>query len=161
YCLETSDFTGRVELPDLPSGQTILFQVQFEDLTNARTLSEPAPGRLRTPPLVNRDIRFFWSGDQGGQGFGINPDWGGMKIFDTTRRMEPDFFIHSGDTIYADGVFQREVQTEVGPWRNIVTEAKSKAAETLDEFRGNYRYNLLDEHFRNFTSSVAQIWQWD
>src|SRR5262249_14982772 len=33
--------------------------------------------------------------------------------------------------------------------------------ETLDEFRGQYRYNLLDEHMRRFCSSVGQIWQWD
>ena len=30
-------------------------------------------------------------------------------------------------------------------WRNLVTPAKSKVAETLDEFRGNYLYNLLDD----------------
>ena len=31
-------------------------------------------------------------------------------------------------------------------WKNVVTEAKSKAAETLDEFRGNYKYNLTDKN---------------
>ena len=43
----------------------------------------------------------------------------------------------------------------------MVTEAKSKIAETLDEFRGNFRYNLLDENVRRLQSEVAQIWQWD
>jgi alkaline phosphatase D len=47
------------------------------------------------------------------------------------------------------------------PWRNVVTEAKSKVAETLDEFRGCYRYNLLDENVRRFSAEVAQLWQWD
>ena len=31
-------------------------------------------------------------------------------------------------------------------WKNIVTEEKAKPAETLAEFRGNYKYNLLDKN---------------
>ena len=51
-----------------------------------------------------------------------------------------------GDTIYADNPLVAEMPLDDGTvWRNIVTPAKSKVAETLDEFRGNYRYNLLDE----------------
>ena len=34
-------------------------------------------------------------------------------------------------------------------WKNIVTEDKSKPAETLDEFRGAYKYNLLDKNLRS------------
>ena len=37
----------------------------------------------------------------------------------------------------------------------------AKVAETLDEFRGRYRYNLLDENVRRFNAEVPQIWQWD
>jgi alkaline phosphatase D len=46
-------------------------------------------------------------------------------------------------------------------WRNVVTPEKAKVAETLDEFRGNYRYNLMDEHVRRFNAEVAQYVQWD
>ena len=38
---------------------------------------------------------------------------------------------------------------------------KIKVAETLAEFRGNYKYNLLDENVRRFNAEVPQIWQWD
>jgi alkaline phosphatase D len=34
-------------------------------------------------------------------------------------------------------------------------------AETLDEYRGRYRYNLMDRNVRALGSEVAQIWQWD
>jgi alkaline phosphatase D len=34
-------------------------------------------------------------------------------------------------------------------------------AETLDEFRGNYAYNLLDAHARAFNSQVPMVVQWD
>ena len=64
--------------------------------------------------------------------------------------------------IYADGPIPAEVTAEDGSiWRNLVTEEKSKVAETLHEFRGNYRYNLLDENLRAFNAEVPQIWQWD
>ena len=46
-------------------------------------------------------------------------------------------------------------------WRNLVTEEKSKVAETLAEFRGNFRYNLLDDNLRRFNAQVPQIIQWD
>ncbi len=92
----------------------------------------------------------------------INPDFGGLRIYETMRQRHPDFFLHSGDVIYADGPIPAEVAAEDGSlWRNLVTEEKSKVAETLHEFRGNYRYNLLDEHLRAFNAEVPQIWQWD
>ena len=80
-----------------------------------------------------------------------------MKIYDTMRKLSPDFFIHSGDTIYADN----PIPALIGSWRNITTEAKSKPAETLEDFRGNYLYNLMDENVLRFNAEVPQIWQWD
>ena len=162
HCLEVSDFTGRVELTDLPPGQTILYEVQFEDLTNSRAVSAPIRGQFRTPPAGPRDVKFLWTGDLVGQGWGINPERGGLPIFETMLKTDPDLFIHSGDVIYADNPLSAEVKLKDGTiWRNIVAEGKHKVAEALDEFRGAYRYNLLDEHCRRFVSSVAQVWQWD
>jgi len=46
-------------------------------------------------------------------------------------------------------------------WTNIVTPEVAKVAETLDEFRGRYKYNLLDDNVRRFNAEVPQIWQWD
>ena len=43
----------------------------------------------------------------------------------------------------------------------LVADGVAKVAETLDEFRGRYRYNLLDEHLRRFAAQVPQLWQWD
>ena len=34
-------------------------------------------------------------------------------------------------------------------------------AETLRQFRGRYRYNLIDEHVRRFNAEVPMIAQWD
>ena len=46
-------------------------------------------------------------------------------------------------------------------WRNVVTEEKSKVAETLADFRGNYKYNLLDANLRAFNAEVPIFAQWD
>ena len=104
----------------------------------------------------------MWSGDTGGQGWGINPEWGGMRLYDVMRRARPDFFVNSGDLVYADTPLKPEVDIPGGgTWKNVVTPAKSKVAETLEEFRGNHRYNLTDEHVRRFNAEVPLYVQWD
>jgi alkaline phosphatase D len=160
--IEPTDFTARIDLTDLPAGQRIFYRVTFQDLGDIKLFSEPVVGSLRTAPNTKRDLSFVWSGDVCGQGWGINPEFGGMKIYEAMRQMRPDFFIHSGDTIYADGVIPAEVKLDDGSiWRNITTPEKSKVAETLDEFRGNYRYNLLDENLRRFNAEIPMLAQWD
>jgi alkaline phosphatase D len=153
----STGFTARAELSGLPADSNVEIAARFGN-------GDPVSGRFRTMPAPGsrRDVRFFWSGDTCGQGYGINPDLGGMRIYDTMRKLAPDFFIHSGDTIYADNPIPAELKLPDGAiWRNVTTEAKSKVAETLDEFRGNYLYNLLDENVRRFNAEVPQIWQWD
>ena len=162
--LETSDFTARVVLPDLPAGQRVFYRVLFQDLADIRSWSDPVQGSFTTPPAAAqpRDVTIAWSADTGGQGWGINPEWGGLRLYETMRAAQPDVFIHCGDTIYADQPFAAEVKLDDGTiWKNVVTEAKSKAAETLEEFRGNYRYNLLDEHMRRFNAEASQVVLWD
>ncbi|HCL3979137.1 TPA: alkaline phosphatase D family protein [Pseudomonas aeruginosa] len=125
---ERLDYTARIDLRGLPADQSIFYRVRFEDARDG-SLSKPWFGHLRSAPSEARNIRFVWSGDTCGQGFGINPDIGGMRIYEAMRRRQPDFFLHSGDTIYADGPIPERIETESGRiWRNRVTEAKSKVA---------------------------------
>ncbi|HXW04830.1 MAG TPA: alkaline phosphatase D family protein [Vicinamibacterales bacterium] len=162
--LESSDFTARVLLRDLPEGQRIFYRVQFQDLSDLRTWSEPVAGSFMTPPSERtpRPVTIAWSADTVGQGWGINPEWGGLKLYQPMLAAEPDVFVHCGDTIYADQHLPAEIALDDGGvWRNVVTPAKSKVAETLDEFRGNYQYNLLDEDMRRFNARVAQVVIWD
>src|SRR5439155_16191861 len=160
--LEETGFTARVELTDLPAGQRIAYRVLFQDLRDLKTWSQPAAGRFRTPAANASDIVLAWSADTVGQGWGINPHWGGLRLYEKMRHAQPDVFIHVGDTIYADQTIKPEVTLDDGTmWRNLVTPAKSKVAETLDEFRGNHLYNLLDENVRRFNAEVPQIALWD
>ncbi|MEO1092288.1 MAG: alkaline phosphatase D family protein [Pseudomonadota bacterium] len=160
--LEDTDYTAKLDLTGLPADQTIFYRVSFTDLADVNVASEAVSGRLRTPPQAKRNVRFVWSGDTAGQGWGINPDFGGMRIYEAMRQVEPEFFIHSGDTIYADGPIAAEKEQPDGSvWKNVTTEEKSKVAETLREFRGNYAYNLMDDNVRAFNAEVSMFAQWD
>ncbi|CAL9362788.1 Alkaline phosphatase D [Streptomyces sp. enrichment culture] len=158
-----TDFTGTTRLRGLPPGEQIHYRVLLADPDDPRRTGEPVTGTFRTVPVRRRDgVRFVWSGDQAGQGWGINPGLGGYRIYDAMARLDPDFFLCSGDTIYADGpIPETQALPDGTTWRNITTEEKSKVAETLAEFRGNFRYNLLDENLRRFNAQVPSIIQWD
>lgn len=159
---EATDYTARLDLLELSPGQEVFYRVYFQDLDDPGVFSEPVAGYFRAAPALGRDVDFVWSGDTAGQGWGINPELGGMRIYETMRGARPDFFIHSGDTIYADGPIEASVELPGGgTWRNVVTEEKSKVAETLKEFRGNHKYNLLDENVRAFNAEVPILAQWD
>jgi len=93
------DFTGKVLVDGLAPGQESFYRVTLEDASDPGLRSEPLVGSFRTAPTGRRDVSFCWSGDLAGQGWGINPDIGGYRIFRAIERLEPDFFLNSGDTI--------------------------------------------------------------
>jgi alkaline phosphatase D len=160
--LEDSRFTAKLDLSGLAPGEPVFYRVWFDDLERPGLRSVPTVGRFRAAPISARPITLCWSGDVVGQGWGIDPSLGGMRLYETMARHQPDLFIHSGDMIYADNPLKPEVTLDDGTtWHNIVTPAKQKVAETLDEFRGNFAYNLLDLHARAFNSQVPMIVQWD
>jgi alkaline phosphatase D len=163
--IEATDFTAKFDLRSLPASQRIFYRVLFQDLRDLKTLSEPVSGVFVTAPPPDgkpRDINIAFTGDVGGQGWGIDLARGGMKMFETMRRAEPDLFVHLGDTIYADNPIEAEVKLEDGTlWKNVTTEEKSHVAQSLDDFRGAYRYNLLDDNVRRFNASASQLVLWD
>lgn len=159
--LPETDFTAKLLLEDLPSGQDIFYRVSFQDLSSG-VFGAPQIGRFRTPPNDRRSVRFLWSGDTMGQGWGIDIARGGMRTYAAMLRSRPDFFIHCGDNIYADCPIPAEQKLpDGGLWRSIVTEEKSKPAETLADYRGNYKYNLLDDNLRAFNAAVPTLALWD
>ena len=160
--LPEGDFAMKRLLTGLPSDQEIFYRVSFEDLTSGNAKSEPMTGRFRTAPASRRSVKFVWSGDTAGQGWGIDRGRGGMKTYATMAKHNPDFFIHSGDTVYADGPIAPTKEMKNGAvWNNLVAEGVEKVAESLDEFRGRWKYNMLDDNLRAFNSEVPTFFQWD
>ncbi|BBG03640.1 MULTISPECIES: alkaline phosphatase D family protein [Pseudonocardia] len=154
-----TDLTGKLRVP--AGHGRVHYRVVAEDLDGGST-SEPLTGSFRALPGPGEPVRIQWSGDVVGQGWGIDRDLGGMTIFSAMADREPDLFLHCGDTVYADGPLEETVALPDGRvWRNETTPEKAKVAESLAEFRGQFAYNLLDDHLRRYTASVAQINQWD
>ncbi|MGK0360345.1 MAG: alkaline phosphatase D [Bradymonadia bacterium] len=161
HALPETDFCAQHRLTGLPAGREVFYRTTFENLIT-RARSQPQIGSLRTPSRSpDKAVRFAWSGDVGGQGYGINPKIGGMKIFEAMRAKKPDFFCHCGDMIYADSVFRATKGAQGKRWHNLMTPAKAKVAEEQHEFWGNFRYNLLDENVRRFNADVPLVVQWD
>src|SRR5262249_2682514 len=101
------------------------------------------------------------SADTAGEGWGIDGARGGMRTYATMLRNRPDFVIHSGDSIYADVPILAEQKMPNGEiWKNVVMQEKAKPAETLAEFRANYKYNLLDKNLLAFNAEVPIFAQW-
>jgi len=159
--MPTSDLAVKRMVEGLPADQDIFYRFVAADLNDINAVSEPIVGHFRTAPASRRSVRFVWSGDTAGQGWGIDDQ--GMRTYRTMMQHEPDFFLHSGDTIYADGAMQDEVvQDGKVIWKNVVlTDEKRKVAETLDEYRGQWKYNLMDEHVLAMNAAVPTFFQWD
>jgi alkaline phosphatase D len=160
--LPSDDFTAKALIEGLPSDQDVFFRIRALNHADPKLVGESAVGHFRTAPTSRRSVSFCWSGDTVGQGWGIDEARGGMKIYATMQKNRPDFFIHSGDNVYADGPLKAEVKLADGStWKNLVIPEKSKPAETLDEFRGQYKYNLMDKNLLGFYREVPVIAQWD
>src|SRR6266700_5847724 len=160
--LPETDFTAKALLEGLPAGQDVFYRIRFQDHSFPSAFGSPQVGHFRTAPSERRTVSFVWSGDTAGGGWGIDESRGGMRTYSTMLKSRPDFFIHCGDHIYADCPLHAERKLPNGEmWRNIVTEEKSKIAQTLADFRGNYKYNLLDRNVLAFNAEVPLFAQWD
>ena len=160
WATECTDHTAKLALDRLAPGREYAVRLGFED--EHGLLGETRTATFRTAALHGAASSFVWTGDTCGQGWGINPDLGGLVGYRAMHETRPDFFVHAGDTIYADGPIAETVTEPDGQvWRNLVTEEVSKVAETLGEFRGRHRYNLLDENVRDFYADVPVVAQWD
>lgn len=159
--LPESDFAVKRLIEGLPSDQDIFYRFTAADLSDINAVSEPLVGQFRTAPMSRRDIRFAWSGDTAGQGWGIDDE--GMRTYATMAQHRPDFFLHSGDTIYADGPMKDTVEKDGQLiWKNaVLIDEKRKVAETLDEYRGQWKYNMMDEHVRALNAVCPTFFQWD
>src|ERR1700716_951179 len=118
--LPEADFTANALIDGLPAGQDIFYRIRFQDLSSTTIVGEPMTGRFRTAPSDRRSVSFVWSGDTAGQGWGIDETRGGMRGYATMMRNRPDFFIHNGDNIYADGPILAEQKMPNGQiWKNV------------------------------------------
>ena len=71
-----TDFTGKLTLRGLPAGERLHYRVRAESLDRPGLFGAPVSGSLRTAPARRQNVRFVWTGDVVGQGWGIDPTAG-------------------------------------------------------------------------------------
>ena len=157
---ERTDHTARLLLDGLAPGRHYDADISFTSTDGTPGISERIS--FSTAAIHPAPTSFVWSGDTCGQGWGINEQLDGLTAYRAMHETRPDFFIHCGDTIYADIEIPGSQEEDTGEvWHNVVTEEVSKVAESLAEFRGRHRYPLLDKHVRAMYADVPTIAQWD
>lgn len=155
----SNGFATSIQLDNLPRGEHIFYRVSYR---SGEVESPALVGTFKTPAVVHSELSFILSGDTAGQGYGINPDIGGMPLYRVMASHAPDAFVHLGDNIYADGPIPAEMRLTDGRlWKNVTTETKGKVAETLPEFIASWQYNLLDVNVLRFNRTIPVISCWD
>lgn len=151
---EATDFTARARVTNLAPGTRVRYRARFDR-------SEWIEGSFTTAPRGAQRVRFAWSGDTNGQGWGIDPSRGGMPAYAALAHEAPDLFLHLGDTIYADNPIPPSLDLPDGTrWNNLVDPGKDHVAETLADYRAAHRYPRRSAEVRLASSTVpiAAIW---
>ena len=86
-----------------------------------------------------------------------------MKLYETMRGVNPDFFIHSGDQIYADGPLQAEVKLDDGTiWKNVVDAGQVEGGRDAGRVPRQLRLQpARRQHARASAAEVPILVQWD
>lgn len=154
------DHTAVADLAGLPPGARVRYRCYFRGPSGAA--GDAVEGSLSTAPAGRVTTGLVWSGDVCGQGWGQDVSRGGYRILEAMARLEPELFVCSGDLVYADDPLLPEVALAGGGvWRNRMVPAKTRPAETLGDFRGNFAYNLEDAAFRRLAALTPIAAQWD
>ena len=125
------DFTGHVTLQGLPAGSTVHFRAYVGD--------KPLPeaGRFNTPRAAGQNFVLAFSGD-------MEERYKPFRIFDAMRAAKPDYFVHLGDTVYAD-IPRREFTPTLSHYRR--KHANIRADRPLQAFMAQCAtYAIWDDH---------------
>ena len=129
-------------------------------------------GTFTTPPSNNdphpRTVNFVFGSCIGGQGYGRNkpdhPHGPGFAIFQAMLDCQPDFAQINGDSIYADVMIEATSTQIWNKGMQYITQNNVDVmpiCNTLDEFRGRYKYHLEDPILAKFLRQVPIFNTWD
>ena len=127
----SNDFTNHVALTGLPDGATIYYRAV--DAVFGNSLSEICS--CRTAPAGAQPFTFAFSGD-------MDESYRPFRLFDAMAQAKPAFFLHLGDTIYAD-LPKREFSPSVA------------------HYRRKHRSNRRDTHLQRFLAQHTSYVIWD
>ena len=127
----SSDFTGHVVLKGLPSGETVHYRA-FSGDTAASELC-----RFNTPRKTGQSFALAFSGD-------MQETYKPFRIFDVMAAAQPDYFVHLGDTVYADSPKRDFVP---GQRHYRMKHARIRADRPLQAFMSQHtNFAIWDDH---------------
>lgn len=124
-----NDFTAKVLLAELKPATNYFYRAVVAE-------QKPGPvGRFVTAPRAETpaSFRFAFSGD-------TRQNYQPFTIMDAIRDKQPDFFMHLGDTVYAD---------------------REGRASTLQQFRDKYVVNRQDQPTQRLFAETSLVVVWD
>lgn len=97
-----SDFTLQVKLTKLMPGENYEVLVEASPV-KGKKVSASLDGRFKTAPAdnVEAEINFIVTT---GTSYGDVDSDNGYKIYPSSLRLDPEFFVHTGDIVYYDGM---------------------------------------------------------
>ncbi|TJY41160.1 glycerophosphodiester phosphodiesterase [Cohnella pontilimi] len=131
------DYTVQVKVDGLSADTTYYYRAKA--LPGQYTVS----GSFHTAPKKGsqKPLTFVWGGDTGGQGE-IPP----FKAFQAMAALNPDFFLFSGDTIYAD---------------NQTPSVPNPPSDSVPDFWAKYKENRTDAGLRSLLQKTSTYAIWD
>lgn len=94
------DFIRQVKLENLQPGTAYQIEVQ----SRSGKMGQALTGRFKTAPSVDQAARVVFHVTTG-QAYGDqDAEGGGYRIYPSMLKRDPDFFVHTGDILYYDGL---------------------------------------------------------
>ena len=139
--LEKNDYTVQIPFDKLSPATD--YELTLEAKATEKGQIVATAGSFRTAPktdeptsihLTTSTCQYFWSFDDPQRGF---------KTYDSMRRMNPDFFIHTGDYVYYDkpGPLAKNIEKARHKWHTM-----DGWPSLVDFFRNTPIYMLKDDH---------------
>ncbi|MEX0882198.1 MAG: alkaline phosphatase D family protein [Cyclobacteriaceae bacterium] len=135
------DFTIQIPFDNLQPGTqyTIKWEAKTEENgpvseVNGSFVTSPAESEEKELLFVTSTCQYFWSFDNDERGF---------ETYDSMKKLNPDFFIHTGDYIYYDkpGPLAKNLEKAKHKWH-----AMNGWPSLIDFFRNTPIYMLKDDH---------------
>ncbi len=126
-----ADYSATIPLTQLTSGKTWSYRIV--DAESGKPLSEP--GRFKTAPTGAVPFTFAFSAD-------MEESYQPFQLFDVIDSKQPDFFLHLGDTVYAD-------------------HPPEGFAPSVSHYRNKHAANRKDRHLQNFLARHVTYAIWD
>jgi alkaline phosphatase D len=126
-----NDFTAALQLDGLTPGQAWYYRI-----IDAAANKPVSPiGRFKTAPATAQPFTFAWSGD-------MDEAYKPFRLFDVIAARDPDFFLHLGDTVYADL-------------------PRKQFSPSVSHYRGKHAAVRKDSHLQRFMLRHTTYAIWD